>query len=147
MTAEVSQSENAKASQSPMNKEQEANETSTVHNNGQNIPSSDLQVVNPAILFMESERNLNVCVEPPQIDDFTTTERQIPSPLPSENTEENRNTVIIGESFVSLCEITQSMQNDEESGSIIEDQTLKSAEALLWHIGNIDICGKRRSRT
>ncbi|KAL3058713.1 hypothetical protein OYC64_010797 [Pagothenia borchgrevinki] len=134
MTAKVSQSENAKASRSPMNKEQEANETSTVHNNRQNIPSSDLQVVNPAIFVhvadeKESERNLNVCVEPPQIDDFTTTERQISSPLLSENTEENRNTVIIGESFVSLCEITQSMQNDEESVSIIEDQTLKSAEA------------------
>ncbi|XP_033994860.1 uncharacterized protein rab44 isoform X7 [Trematomus bernacchii] len=134
MTAKVSQSEHAKASQSPMNKEQEANETSTVHNNRQNIPSSDLQVVNPAIFVhvadeRESERNLNVCVEPPQIDDFTTTERQIPSPLLSENTEENRNTVIIGESFVSLCEITQSMQNDEESVSIIEDQTMKSADA------------------
>ncbi|XP_033939851.1 uncharacterized protein rab44 [Pseudochaenichthys georgianus] len=134
MTAEVSQSEHAKASQSPMNKEQEANETSTVHNNRQNIPSSDLQVVNPAIFVhvadeRESERNLNVCVEPPQIDDFTTTERQISSPLLSENTEENRNTVIIGDSFVSLCEITQSMQNDEESVSIIEDQTLKSTEA------------------
>ncbi|XP_063766952.1 uncharacterized protein rab44 isoform X2 [Eleginops maclovinus] len=164
MTAEVSQSENAKSSQSPMNKEEEVNETSTVHNTRQNIPSSDLESIQVNVLsdidnskallseqfsscneeFGHPAKFVHVADERdrhlPQVDDFTTTERQIHNPLLSENTEENGNPGITGESLVSFCETTQSMQNDEErqkSESIIQDQTLKSEEAPVvanWEI-------------
>ncbi|XP_031143315.1 uncharacterized protein rab44 isoform X5 [Sander lucioperca] len=144
VTAEVSQNEHAKPSLSPKNKEQ--HETSTVHDNRQKLQRSDLQsiqsnmisdraysntllpelsashskeVVNP-VKFVhvtdvrDSESNVDVSVEPSQLDDFTTTEMHITSV-----------------SFVSLCETTQSAQNDEkwpESVNVINDQALKLAD-------------------
>ncbi|XP_039652574.1 uncharacterized protein rab44 isoform X1 [Perca fluviatilis] len=170
VTAEVSQNEHAKPSLSPKNKEQhetstvhdnrqklqrsdlqsiQSNMISDVDYSNTVLPelsaSHNKEVVNP-VKFVhvsdvrDSESNVDVSVEPSQLDDFTTTEMHITSvlagrnsinPLLSANTEDTTNTGITGGSFVSLCETTQSAQNDEkrpESVNIINDQALKSAD-------------------
>ncbi|KAL7408417.1 hypothetical protein ABVT39_023209 [Epinephelus coioides] len=120
VAAEVSPSEKAKPSLSPAS-----------HNDEVVDPVKFVQVAD----VRESERNVDVSVEPSQIDDFTAIEVDIASvlagdnsinPLLSANTEDTT-----GESFVSLCETTQSAQNDEdrpESVSVTNNQALKSAE-------------------
>ncbi|XP_068568242.1 uncharacterized protein rab44 [Cebidichthys violaceus] len=85
----------------------------------------------------DSKRNVDVSVGSSQIDDFSATVfagRNTINPLPSVNTEDTINTGISGGGFVSSCETTQSTQNDEErpeSVNIIQDQALKSTEALV----------------
>ncbi|XP_068449500.1 uncharacterized protein rab44 [Clinocottus analis] len=138
-TAEVTQNENAKPSLSLVCKE--TNETSTADGMKQQLQSSDLQsnmmsdkdyskalppeqsgshnedVVDPVKFVHEAD------VEPSQIDEV-----HISSVFAGRNT----NTGISG--FVSLGETTLSSQNDEvrpESVNIIQDQALKSTEALL----------------
>ncbi|XP_078024701.1 uncharacterized protein rab44 isoform X2 [Epinephelus lanceolatus] len=120
VAAEVSPSEKAKPSLSPAS-----------HNEEVVDPVKFVQVAD----VRESERNVDVSVEPSQIDDFTAVEVDIASVLPgdnsinpllSANTEDTTE-----ESFASLCETTQSAQNDEdrpESVSVTNNQALKSAE-------------------
>ncbi|XP_049894426.1 titin homolog isoform X2 [Epinephelus moara] len=120
VAAEVSPSEKAKPSLSPASHNEEAVD-----------PVKFVQVAD----VRERERNVDVSVEPSQIDDFTAIEVDIASvlagdnsinPLLSANTEDTTE-----ESFVSLCETTQSAQNDEdrpESVSVTNNQALKSAE-------------------
>lgn len=120
VAAEVSPSEKAKPSLSPAS-----------HNEEVVDPVKFVQVAD----VRESERNVDVSVEPSQIDDFTAIEVDIASvlagdnsinPLLSPNTEDTTE-----ESFVSLCETTQSAQNNEdrpESASVTNNQALKSAE-------------------
>ncbi|XP_028431634.1 uncharacterized protein rab44 isoform X2 [Perca flavescens] len=145
VTAEVLQNEHAKPSLSPKNKEQ--HETVDYSNTvlTELSASHNKEVVNP-VKFVhvsdvrDSESNVDVSVEPSQLDDFTTTEMHITSvlagrnsinPLLSANTEDTTNTGITGGSFVSLCETTQSAQIDEkwpESVNVINEQALKSAD-------------------
>ncbi|XP_032362766.1 uncharacterized protein rab44 isoform X4 [Etheostoma spectabile] len=159
VTAEVSQNEHAKPSLSPKNKEQQETTRSDLQIIQSNmIPDIDYsntllaelsvchnkEVVNPVKLVhvsdvRDSESNVDVSVESSQLDDFTTTEMYITSvlagrhsinPLLSANMD-STNTGITGESCVSLCETTQSPQNDEkqpESVNVINDQALKSAD-------------------
>ncbi|XP_078104776.1 uncharacterized protein rab44 isoform X3 [Sander vitreus] len=144
VTAEVSQNEHAKPSLSPKNKEQhetstvhdnrqklqrsdlqsmQSNMISNIAYSNALLPelsaSHSKEVVNPVKFVhvsdvMDSESNVDVSVEPSQLDDFTTTEMHITSV-----------------SFVSSCETTQSAQNDEkwpESVNVTNDQALKSAD-------------------
>ncbi|XP_037629609.1 uncharacterized protein rab44 isoform X2 [Sebastes umbrosus] len=129
VTAEGSQNENAKPSQSPEDKEQQ--ETISKAFFPEQSASHNEEVVNP-VKFVhiadvrDNERN----VEPSQIDDFTATEMHI-SDLLSANTEDSTGTGITDRGFVSSWGTTQSTRGDEErpeSVNITQDQSLKSAE-------------------
>ncbi|XP_056292957.1 uncharacterized protein rab44 isoform X2 [Pseudoliparis swirei] len=167
-TAEVSQNENAKPSLSLVYKEQmESTETSTVDGMGEKLQSSDLQsnmmsdidhskalppeqsgshnedIADPVKLVhaadvSDRERNVDVSVEPSQIDERHITSafagRNPINQLMSANTKVTTDTSISGEGFVSFCETTQSTQHDEErpeNVNVLLDQDLKSTEALV----------------
>ncbi|XP_069546822.1 uncharacterized protein rab44 [Brachyistius frenatus] len=99
--------------------------------------SNKEEVVNPVALLKvaDGERNEDVSVEPSQID-FTSTEKQTTSvvagrnrpsinQLSVSNTESTTNTGITWGSSISICETTQSTQNDEdrpESVKVTQDQ-------------------------
>ncbi|XP_041819113.1 uncharacterized protein rab44 isoform X2 [Chelmon rostratus] len=101
----------------------------------------------------DSERNVDVNVEPSQLDDFTCMEMHPTSvlsggnsssvnPLRSSNTVDVTSTGITGGSSVSSCEPSQSTQNDEEmtdSVNVAQAPALNSAEAPAVAVVDLEI--------
>ncbi|XP_044025854.1 extracellular matrix-binding protein ebh isoform X2 [Siniperca chuatsi] len=154
VTAEVSQNENA----SPMYKEQqETKQTSIFHNKGQKLQSSasdpqsiqsnmmsdidDLKALLPEQSASHNEEAVNP-VTSVHVAEVRDSERNVTSHLDQKldsNTEDATNSGITGGSFVSLRESTQNDEERPESVKVIQDQALKSVEAPVVAVADLEI--------
>ncbi|XP_076615232.1 uncharacterized protein rab44 isoform X2 [Chaetodon auriga] len=150
VTEEVSQNENAKSSVSPVNKEQqETNQTSTVHNKGQRLQSSTSDLQSEQSSMISNINDLTALLPEQSASHHGKTDNPVKCVQVSDTGDSERNITVdatntgfTGGSFVSVCETTQSTQNNEEMPegvNVMQDRALKSAETPVVAVADLEI--------